>query len=85
MTVAGIQGMKRVGGLKGKESDGHVPGWTLLVGLLGWVVAPMILVACQDQALSWKVGIPAAIAAIVIGALLERWLESKYQPARERG
>ncbi len=85
MTIAGMQGMKRVRGLKGKGSDGHVPGWTLLVGLLGWVVAPMILVACQDQALSWKVGIPAAIAAIVIGALLERWLDRKYQPTGERG
>ncbi len=85
MNVAGMQSMKGVVGLKRKGSDGHVPGWTLLVGLLGWVVAPMILVACQDHALSWKVGIPAAIAAIVIGAVLERWLDRKYQPACERG
>lgn len=85
MNVAGMKSMKRVGGLRRRGSDGHVPGWTLLVGLLGWVVSPMILVACQDHALSWKVGIPAAIAAIVIGAVLERWLDRKYQPARERG
>lgn len=70
--------------MKSKGSDGHVPGWTLLVGLLGWVVAPMILVSCRDRVLSWKVGIPTAIATIVIGALLERWLERKYRLRSER-
>ncbi|CAB3754332.1 hypothetical protein [Paraburkholderia humisilvae] len=65
--------------MESKGSDGHMPGWTLLVGLLGWVVAPIILEACRDFALSWKVGIPAAIVTIIVGAVLERWLDRKYQ------
>lgn len=65
--------------MESKGSDGHLPGWTLLIGLMGWVIAPMIVEACRDSALSWKVGIPAAIITIIIGAALERWLEREYQ------
>ncbi|WP_321867487.1 hypothetical protein [Paraburkholderia tropica] len=61
---------------------GNLPGWTLLVSLLGWVIAPMVLWACRDFGLSWWLGVPTAIVIAVAGVFLERAIERKYLPSR---
>ncbi len=62
-------------------SQGHVPklpGWTLLLSLLGCLIALAILWVCRDGGLSWWIGVPTAIAVVVGGVLLERAIERKY-------
>ncbi|WP_321944465.1 hypothetical protein [Paraburkholderia tropica] len=61
---------------------GKLPGWTLLVSLLGWVIAPMVLWAYHDFGLSWWLSVPTAIVIAVAGVFLERAVERKYLPSR---
>ncbi|HEX7934260.1 MAG TPA: hypothetical protein VF573_14460 [Paraburkholderia sp.] len=61
---------------------GKLPGWTLLLSLLGCLIALAILWACREEGLSWWIGVPAAIAVVVGGVLLERAIERKYLPSR---
>ena len=60
---------------------GKLPGWTLVVSLLGWLVAPAILWTCRDFGLSWWIGVPAALVVVVAGTHAERAIERKYHPA----
>lgn len=65
-----------------RTDAGKLPGWTLLVSLLGWLVASMILWMCRDFGLSWWIGVPAALVVVVVGALLDRAIERRYLPSR---
>jgi hypothetical protein len=64
------------------EGIGTVPGWTLLVGLLGWVIAPMIMLICRDFGLLWMISIAPAIVVAVAGSFAGRWLDRKYSAPR---
>jgi hypothetical protein len=61
---------------------GILPGWTLLVSLLGCAIALVILLASRHFGLSWWIGVPAAIAVTVVSVILERAIERKYAPSR---
>lgn len=61
------------------DDAGTIPGWTLVVGLLAWVVPTMILEACRDFGLSWWIGVPTAIAVIVAWSFAERAIDRKYR------
>ncbi|ACD21665.1 hypothetical protein [Paraburkholderia phytofirmans] len=66
------------------EDAGRLPGWTLLVGLVGWVIPLMILAACQEFGLPWVIGIPVAIAVLAGSVLAERKIERKYLGSQQR-
>lgn len=57
---------------------GKLPGWTILLSLLGCVIALSILWACRDAGLSWWTGVPSAGVVVVGGVFLERAIEHKY-------
>ncbi|MFP3606700.1 hypothetical protein [Paraburkholderia sp. SIMBA_053] len=59
-----------------------LPGWTLIVSLPGWLVAPMILWMCRGVGLSWWIGVPTALVVVAVGALLDRAIERRYLPSR---
>ncbi|MFM0527240.1 hypothetical protein PQR11_19900 [Paraburkholderia strydomiana] len=61
---------------------GKLPGWTLLVSLLGWALALVVLWACRDVGLSWWIGVPASLAVALASVFLERAIERKYLPSR---
>jgi hypothetical protein len=62
--------------------EGKLPGWTLLLSLLGCLVALAILWVCRDAGLSRWISVPAAIAVVVGGVFLERAIERRYAPSR---
>ena len=61
---------------------GKLPGWTLLVSLLGCALALMILLASRHLGLSWCVGVPAALVVTVAGVFADRAIERKYAPSQ---
>jgi len=61
---------------------GKLPGWTLLVSLLGCAIALVVLLASRHFGLSWWIGVPAAIAVAVASVFLDRTIERKYAPSR---
>ena len=64
------------------DEAGKLPGWTLLVSLLGWVISLMFLMVCRDFGLSLWIGVPAALVVIVTGSLADVFIERKYVPSR---
>ncbi|CAB3973671.1 TPA: hypothetical protein ACK3Q6_004077 [Burkholderia cepacia] len=60
---------------------GKLPGWTVLVSLLGCAIALMILLACRHIGLSWWIGVPAAIAVTVASVFLDRAIERRCAPS----
>ncbi|WP_213766606.1 hypothetical protein [Caballeronia sp. dw_19] len=64
------------------KTPGFLSGWTVLLPLVGCFAGLVILWACRDSGLSWWIGVPAAIAVVVGGILLERAVERKYLPSR---
>lgn len=63
---------------------GKLPGWTLLVSLLGSASAPMVILAVRDFGMPWWIGVPAAIAVTICSVLLERAIERLYAVPRGR-
>jgi len=61
---------------------GKLPGWTLLVSLLGCALALVIVIGCRRFGLSWWIGVPAAIAMTTASVFLDRAIERKYAPSR---
>ncbi len=64
------------------KETGKLPGWTLLVSLLGCAVALLILVGSRHFGLSWWIGGPAAIVVAVVSVFLDRAIERKYAPQK---
>ncbi|WP_176025857.1 hypothetical protein, partial [Burkholderia vietnamiensis] len=57
---------------------GKLPGWTLLVTLLGCAISLMILLASRHFGLSWWIGVRVAIAVTVASVFLNRAIECKH-------
>jgi len=68
--------------MRQSTEPGKLPGWTLLVSLLGCALALVILMVCRHFGLSWWIGVPAAIAITVASAFLDHAVERKYAPSR---
>ncbi|QUN45184.1 hypothetical protein KEH59_00645 (plasmid) [Burkholderia contaminans] len=61
---------------------GKLPGWTVLVSLLGCAIALMILLACRHIGLSWWIGVPAAIAVTVASVFFGPRHRAQVRPVR---
>jgi hypothetical protein len=60
------------------ESAGKLPGWTLIIALIGLTSALLIVWACRDLEMSWWLGGPAVIVVVVVGTIAERRIERAY-------
>jgi hypothetical protein len=63
------------------DNRGTLPGWTLLVSLLGWALALTALWASRDLGLSWWISVSVSLLIALASVLLERYIERRYLPS----